>query len=62
MKGQNSKLCILDEAGCLLDEQRFFDAETKQWGYDIVCLNDTHKNIKCPSEREIFRLDPIHGE
>lgn len=62
MKGQNAKLCILDEWGCELDEQRFYDSETKQWGFDIVCLNKAHKNVKCPSEREILRLDPIHGE
>lgn len=55
MKGQRVQLCLLDEWGCELDEQRFFDSETKEWGYEIVCVNQSHKNIKCPAEREILR-------
>jgi hypothetical protein len=52
------QLCVLDVDGCLLDEWRFFDSATQQWGYEIVCLTDSHRNRKCPREGEMFRQSP----
>jgi hypothetical protein len=55
--GHRPQLCVLDVDGCLLDEWRFFDPATQQGGYEIVCLNDAHKQ-RCPREGEMFRLAP----
>lgn len=46
-----------DFGPCILDEARFFDPVTRQWGYAVVCSNPTHKGPNpCPAEREMFRL------
>jgi|GEM_PF-5678561 len=39
---------------CILDEARFFDADTRRWGYAVICCNSRHGNQQCPAEREIF--------
>lgn len=38
----------------VLDEARFFDAETGEWGYVVICCEPTH--APCPAERELFRF------
>lgn len=46
-----------DFGPCVLDEARFVDPETKEWGYAVICTNSTHKGPEpCPEEREMFRL------
>lgn len=45
---------------CILDEAKFFDPATKQWGYAVICCEPSHQKRPepCPSEREMFRLPP----
>lgn len=42
---------------CILDEARFFDPETGEWGYEVVCEHPDHRKLpdRCPTEREMFR-------
>lgn len=40
---------------CVLDELRFFDTVSREWGYDVVCLLVGHYDRTCPGEHEMFR-------
>lgn len=48
---------------CILDEARFFDPETREWGYAVICCHPDHMKLltPCPSEREMFRI-PAHND
>lgn len=43
--------------GCVLDEARGLDPETKEYVYSVICVAEAHKNIPtCPTEHEMFRI------
>lgn len=44
---------------CHLDEARFFDPSTGEWGYVVICVQPDH--APCPSEREMFRFRDEEG-
>ena len=47
-----------DAIACDLDEWRFHDPETDEYGYEIVCVNPEHRLYVCPREGEMFRFKP----
>lgn len=43
-------------SGCILDECRFYDPVTGEWGYAVVCVRTSHADRdRCPGEHEMFR-------
>jgi hypothetical protein len=46
-----------DEMPCVLDECRFFDTATGEWGYEVLCVSAFHGHREsCPGEHEMMRF------
>ena len=37
------------------DDCRFYDPESKEWGYRRMCLTPGHEHQECPMEEEIVQ-------
>jgi hypothetical protein len=44
-------MTVADYTDCILDEARFFDPETRLWGYEVICCHLDHQDAgggRCP--------------